>query len=384
MAWLGVVAAVALIGIVFIDAFEAMILPRRVRHGYRLARIFYRTGWAGWGAFARLLPAGRWRQGFLSIFGPLSLFALMGIWAMALILGFALLHWSVGTDLSSPQGRVDESFANYLYFSGATFFTLGFGDAVPNGAWGRASAVAEAGLGFGFLAVVISYLPMLHQSFARREIMISLFDARAGSPPSAGELLMRAGQGPQPRQHRPAPGRVRTLGGRGAGKPSLLPGLELLSLAARQPILGRRPDHDPRYGRVSDRQHGRAGKPSGALDVRDGPAHGGRFGHGLRDAAAPPRNRSVADGRPRPAAGIAACGAGRSSRDGPAVEKALAELRGLYEPFVNALALHFQFELPPFLPAKPPVDNWQTSAWMRRSPGFLGLPAGVADDGHFD
>ena len=51
--------------------------------------------------------------------------------------------------------------------------------------------MVEAGIGFGFLAVVISYLPVLYQAFSRREITISLLDARAGSPPTAGELLRR-------------------------------------------------------------------------------------------------------------------------------------------------------------------------------------------------
>src|SRR5262249_5701683 len=51
----------------------------------------------------------------------------------------------------------------------------------------------EAGLGYGFLAVSISYLPVLYQAFSRREATISLLDARAGSPPTAGELLRRLG-----------------------------------------------------------------------------------------------------------------------------------------------------------------------------------------------
>ena len=100
MAWLGAVLAVALIVVVFIDTFEAMILPRRVRHGYRLARLFYRSAWLLCRGLARLLPAGRWRQGLLGIFGPLSLFVLVGVWAAGLITGFALLHWSMGTSLS--------------------------------------------------------------------------------------------------------------------------------------------------------------------------------------------------------------------------------------------------------------------------------------------
>ncbi|HJT78688.1 MAG TPA: hypothetical protein VJ739_15905, partial [Gemmataceae bacterium] len=62
----------------------------------------------------------------------------------------------------------------------------------------------------------------------------------------------------------------------------------------------------------------------------------------------------------------------------------LAELRGLYEPFVNALAGRFLLALPPFLPEKATVDNWQTSAWTRRSPGFGQLPADGPRDEHFD
>ena len=149
MAWIGVAAAVALIGVVFIDAFEAVILPRRIRHGYRLAQLFYRTAWVLWQALARLHPAGRWRRGFLGIFGPLSLFALMVVWALGLITGFALLHWSLGTALSAPPGTQDR-FTTYLYFSGTTFFTLGYGDLTPSASLGRALAVTEAGVGFGF------------------------------------------------------------------------------------------------------------------------------------------------------------------------------------------------------------------------------------------
>src|SRR6266851_10528024 len=129
MEWFGVAAATALIGILFIDVFEAMILPRRVRHAYRLSRLFYRTAWFLWKALEKLFPAGRWRYAFLSIFGPLSLFALMIVWAAGLITGFALLHWSLGTALSFPPGT-DNGFTTYLYFSGTTFFTLGYGDVV--------------------------------------------------------------------------------------------------------------------------------------------------------------------------------------------------------------------------------------------------------------
>ncbi len=119
---------------------------------------------------------------------------LVVLWAAGLITGFALLHWSLGTALSVA----DAGFGAYLYFSGTTFFTLGYGDMVPTGAAGRALSVAESGVGFVFLAVIVSYLPVLYQAFSRLEITIALFDARAGSPPSAGELLRRLAAGRSP------------------------------------------------------------------------------------------------------------------------------------------------------------------------------------------
>ena len=59
-------------------------------------------------------------------------------------------------------------------------------------------SVAESGVGFVFLAVIVSYLPVLYQAFSRLEISIALLDARAGSPPTAGELLRRLAAGRSP------------------------------------------------------------------------------------------------------------------------------------------------------------------------------------------
>ena len=219
MTWLGVLIAVAMIVVVLVDAFEVVLLPRRIRHGFRLARMFFRTSWLIGRTAARLLPIGRWRTGFLSTFGPLCLFALVVVWAAGLITGFALLHWSLGTELSER----DAGFGTYLYFSGTTFFTLGYGDLVTTDGTGRALSVAEAGLGFVFLAVIVSYLPVLYQAFSRREIGILLLDARAGSPPTAGELLRRLADGRNSAGARSLPGRVGALGGRTAGKPPLVP-----------------------------------------------------------------------------------------------------------------------------------------------------------------
>ncbi len=91
--------------------------------------------------------------------------------------------------LAAADGQ--HGFFTDLYMSGTTFFTLGLGDVVPRSDLARFLTVVEAGIGFAFLAVVIGYLPILYQAFSRREVEVSLLDARAGSPSSAVELLRR-------------------------------------------------------------------------------------------------------------------------------------------------------------------------------------------------
>ena len=75
--------------------------------------------------------------------------------------------------------------------SGTTFSTLGLGDLRPVGRAAKALTVAEAGTGFGFLALVIAYFPVLYQSFSRREAQLTILDAWAGSPPAAADVLRR-------------------------------------------------------------------------------------------------------------------------------------------------------------------------------------------------
>jgi hypothetical protein len=312
----------------------------------------------------------------LNVFGPLSVFGLVGVWAAGLIVGFGVLHWALGTDLKGADGRLSA----YLYFSATTFFTLGYGDLVPAGAAARALSVLEAGLGYVFLAVIISYLPVLYQAFSRREITIALLDARGGSPPSAGELLRRLGEAGS----RPCPFLVEWE--RWAA--------ELLESHLSFPMLS--------YYRS---QHENQSWLAALTTILDTAAlllagGGGSDRYQARLTFAIARHAAVdlalvfgTPPRPPqpdrlPEAELARLreslrGAGLRLGDGPEAARALAELRGLYEPFVNALAGYFELALPPFQPDKPPVDNWQTSAWTPRSPGLGSLPAAGGDD-HFD
>jgi hypothetical protein len=171
------------------ETFESIILPRRVTRRFRVTRLFYQVSWAFWSRVNRLLPSAKVRETHLSYFGPLSLLLLFAMWAFALVFAFAMLHWAAGSSLNVTGGPA--SFRTDLYLSGTTFFTLGLGDVTPRTTLARVITVAEGGTGFGYLAIVISYLPTMYGAFSQRELSISLLDARAGSPPTAGELLRR-------------------------------------------------------------------------------------------------------------------------------------------------------------------------------------------------
>jgi hypothetical protein len=175
-----------LLGMILQDAFEVMLLPRRVVRRWRLMRGYFRITWSGWKLVARANPAGARRERFLSIFGPLSMMVLFVFWSASLVLAFGLIQWAI-----QPAGATAPSVGQAAYLSGGAFFTLGFDEVTPLGGLARSIAVIEAGVGFGLIAVVIGYLPVLYQLFSRREAHVIQLDARAGSPPTASEMLRR-------------------------------------------------------------------------------------------------------------------------------------------------------------------------------------------------
>jgi len=179
----------AIIWVVLLDAFETVVLPRRVTRQFRLTAWFYRRTWIPWRKIAGRIRTPSLQQSFLGYFGPLSLIMLLAFWAACLIMGFALLQYGIGGH--EQLGNEPLTFGRIMYHSGETFFTLGYGDIVPTSSWARLLSVIEAFMGFAFLGVVIGYLPVVYASFSRREIQISMLDARAGSPPTATELLLR-------------------------------------------------------------------------------------------------------------------------------------------------------------------------------------------------
>jgi len=186
--WFTAVLGLGLLGLMFQDAFEVMLLPRRVQRRVRVASLWFRASWTAWAWAGRRIPPGSRREAFLGPFGPGSMLLLFGIWATGLIVGFGLLYWAL-----QDVPRISPVFEQ-IYMSGVTFFTLGYGDVVPHAPAARVLSVVQAGSGIGFIAVVIGYLPVLYQFFSRREAHVIRLDGRAGSPPAAATLLVRHAQ----------------------------------------------------------------------------------------------------------------------------------------------------------------------------------------------
>ena len=365
-------AGLVIITLVLGETFEALVLPRRVTRRVRFSLLYYRCAWRAWSAASNLFPTNGYRPTFLSVFGPLSLLVLFAIWAATLILAFGLIHYAL-----TPERGIPDS----LYLSGTTFTTLGYGDVTPTTTAGRVLAVVEAGTGFGYFAVVIGYLPVLYQAFGRREGLIALLDARAGSPPAAGRLLLRA---------LPGDSRGGLIGFLAEAERW---SAEVLEAHLSFPVLGY-------YRSQHDNQSWLAAvtcildASALLLTIVDGASRAQArltfamarhtvvdLGLVLHRPLTPP----VADRLPpaRLADLVAALRlAGVVVRDDPEALAKLTELRGLYELFLVELGAYFRLEIPEMWPNDNGPDNWQTSAWMRRAGPLAALEADPHDD-HF-
>src|SRR5437870_1504465 len=184
--WVAGVAGGVLLAVVLWDAFETIILPRRVSGRIRLTKLFYRFTWKPWRGTARLL-SGRRRDAFLSFYGPLSLILLLALWAAGIVFAFGLLQWAAGSALTMAGVP---SFGADVYMSGTTFFTLGLGDVVPRTPLSKLLTTVEAGMGFAFLAVVIGYFPVIYQSFSMaRHAVVDLAQVFSTPPGTAEDRL---------------------------------------------------------------------------------------------------------------------------------------------------------------------------------------------------
>jgi len=374
------VAGVVIFAIVLWDAFEAIILPRRVTRRFRLTRFFFRTTWFSWRWSASLVSSRKSREALMGFYGPLSLLVLVGVWAVGLVFSFGLMQYGAGSAVVVSGGQ--PGLLTDFYLSGTTFFTLGLGDVVPRSHLARALVVAEAGFGFGFLAAVIGYLPFIYGSFSKREVDISLLDSRAGTPPTAGELL---------RRHSYAHGQEALH--------DLLQDwerwcAELLESHLSYPVLA--------YFRSQHDNQSWIASLTAVLDTcalvmvgidgaceRQAELTFAIARHAVVDLSQVFGTKPIAAPNDRlPATDLrhirdVLAQHGMKLHDGAEADEKLAGLRKMYEPYANALASYLRLTLPPWIPAKKGKDNWQTSGWTR-TPDVVEKEAAAAHlDEHF-
>ena len=373
-------AGVAVFLVVAWDAFEAIILPRRVTRKFRLTRFYYRLTWFCWTGIARLLASRKASETFLGFFGPISLLALVGVWAVGLVIGFGMMQYGAGSAVNLTGSN--PSIFTDMYLSGTTFFTLGLGDVVPRSGLARLLVVAEAGFGFAFLAAVIGYLPFIYGAFGRRETDIALLDARAGTPPTAGELLRRHSY---PMGHEALRDLLKDWEHWCA---------ELLESHLSYPVLA--------YFRSQHDNQSWIGSLTAILDTcaltivgiegscaKQAELTFAIARHAVVDlcqvfSAAPLRlqhdrlpDETLLHLREKLAKN------GMMLLATPDADRKLIELRGMYEPYVHALANHLRQPLPAWIPTKKHKDNWQTTAWAQTSGTIEREAASLMFDDHF-
>jgi len=368
----------ALVGIVIIvlilwDAFETIILPRRVTRRFRLTRLFYHYTWLPLSRLLYTITSETRTENLLSFYGPISLLLLLIIWAGGLILGFGLLQYAAGSAPHTAQATA--GLATDLYLSGSNFFTLGLGDVYPHTTLARALTVLEAGMGLGFLALIIGYLPALNQSFSRRETNISMLDERAGSPATASEMIRR----------NVVEGNVEEL-------QRLLAeweqwSAEVLESHLSYPFLA--------YFRSHHENQSWLGALTTILDtgaLACSVIEGGlqrqawmTFAiarHAVVDLAivfgiSPVVNPLTDRLPPADLARLTQMltGSGLKLKTTPDAKNRLSELRRMYEPYVLSLAKYFCLDAPPWIGEEGGSDNWESSA-SERGPGHHAHPRG--------
>ena len=169
----GVAIVVAAIG----SAVKTVVLPRATAS--RITRsVFLILRW-GFRRVARPSMSFARRDRILGAYAPLGLMATLAAWLALVLAGFTLIFWGI-------EGR---GWRAAFDLSGSSLFTLGFSR--PEGTASTMLIFVEAAIGLFLLAQLITYLPTIYAAFSRREVGITALEVRAGSPPSAREMIWR-------------------------------------------------------------------------------------------------------------------------------------------------------------------------------------------------
>jgi hypothetical protein len=349
----------ALVLLMLVEIFVAFLLPRRVKRDPKIVRSVFVYAWRPWRRLARMLPA-QAQDTMLGIYGPFGLLLNLVLWVLAMMLGYACLQWAGGSHLLI-RGRVD--FGKDLYFSAATMAASAPAGLSAQSTFARAVQVIDAASGLAVIAIVIGYLPSLYQAFSSREATVSQLDARAGSPPSAGRLVIRSTQ----RDGWAALNRYLS------GWEMWV--AELMETHLAYPVLA--------YFRS---QHVNQNWLSAMCTVLDtcaftiaaappGTVDSARFTYAIArhaivdlsysfhvEPTAPALDRLPKEDLEELLRELRDAGVEPAS-DTPVIEERLRRMRTSYEPYVSALGARLALSLPPWLAPESPSDNWRTTQW---------------------
>src|SRR5207248_3231180 len=159
------------------SAIKTFVLPRG--EPTRLSRVVFVSLRLLFNARMRFQHDFSERDHFFALYAPVGLLLLPLAWLVAVGAGFTTIFWALGT----------HSWIDALEQSGSSLFTLGTvtAEGVPR----NLASFAAAGLGLGLLALLISYLPAMYGTFQRRELVVTLLDVRANTPPTAERMIER-------------------------------------------------------------------------------------------------------------------------------------------------------------------------------------------------
>ena len=119
------------------------------------------------------------RDALMAYYAPMGLMLLVPTWYILTAFGYSLMYWAL-----EIQDLIFD-----IRLSGSSLLTLGF--ATSENIFVNLLIFSEATLGLILVALLIAYLPTMYSAFSRREEAVNLLEVRAGSPPSAVEMLLR-------------------------------------------------------------------------------------------------------------------------------------------------------------------------------------------------
>jgi hypothetical protein len=159
------------------SALSTLVLPRGVRS--QLNRIVFGLLRHIFNFLLHFAKSYEARDAIMAYYAPLGLMLLLPTWYILILTGYAAIYWSLGAG---------DLFAVFR-LSGSSLFTLGFD--ISKTPLITAVAFSEAMLGLMLVGLLIAYLPTMYSAFSRREQVVNMLEVRAGSPPSAAEMLLR-------------------------------------------------------------------------------------------------------------------------------------------------------------------------------------------------